>query len=94
MARNEDIRFLSEQLSCLESDMNSLKVEMAQVRAQSARVSCAAASLRADTARLETKLDEFRDSFEAHFDGLEKVIGASVPSDAHLPIFETQTKRT
>jgi hypothetical protein len=66
VAEEVDLRFLGEQLNHLQDDVQSLKSDMAQVR--DARVRGGVTSVRADLARVETTLEDFREAVKRRFD--------------------------
>jgi hypothetical protein len=72
MAEEVDIRFLGEQLKRLQTDVRQVKTDMAQIRADNVKVdgdvAALKASVAADLARVETKLEVFRESVDDRFE--------------------------
>jgi hypothetical protein len=67
MADQPDVRFLVEQIK----QMAALRSDAAGVGASSAKVRSGLASIRADLARVEMKLDAFQEGVEDRFDRLD-----------------------
>jgi predicted nuclease with TOPRIM domain len=68
MAEEADLRFLGERIKRLQGDVRQVKSGMAQVRADNVKVDSDVAALTADLARLENRLEGFRESVDDGFD--------------------------